>query len=519
MNFPVPPLEPRLQRRFVQLVKEHLHSAPPLAAGPAALPRLTTAFASTQAAWRFFANDTVTLPDLIQPLQAAGRLALATSPADYALLVHDWSILNYHRHASKPDQILFSKGSDRGYELASTLLVDAAHGDPLAPLELHLRSATAVHSTRVPAPRASLHHLDGVLPAMRAAAALALPRPLVHVIDCEGDSVAHLRRWHKHRQLFLVRTDGTRTVRWRGRDAKLPEVVATLEQEQAFGTPRSVRYHGSSATQTVAEAAVILTRPAYQNRHGRRRVIRGKPLSLRLVVSQVRAADGTLLAQWCLLTNVPADVEADRIALWYYWRWRIESFYKLLKGAGQQVESWPQESAAALAKRLVVASMACVVVWQVARREGAEGERWRQLLVRLSGRQMKWGVPFTLPALLAGLWVLLAMTEVLAHYDLDEIQRIAATLLPQLPQPNSSQATCVDTNGCQPLETVTVLPKSAPEGRQNPGVGTHWYLHKCWKAPDVVFLPATADYIWACGDLCRYQWVGTPGYRLPPLRG
>lgn len=160
-------------------------------------------------------------------------------------------------------------------------------------------------------------------------------------------------------------------------------------------------------------------------------------LPVRLVVSQVRDAAGKLLAQWCLLTNLPPEVPAERIALWYYWRWRIESFFKLLKGAGQQVEAWQQESGAAVAKRLLVASMACVVVWQVARLEGAEGVRWRNLLVRLSGRQLKRGVAFTLPALLAGLWVLLAMTEVLAHHDLEEIQRLASAILPNLAQPDS----------------------------------------------------------------------------------
>ena len=30
---------------------------------------------------------------------------------------------------------------------------------------------------------------------------------------------------------------------------------------------------------------------------------------------------------------------------WYYWRWKIESFFKLLKSAGQQLESWQQPSA------------------------------------------------------------------------------------------------------------------------------------------------------------------------------
>ena len=157
-------LEPRLQRRYVRLVNEHLRAAPPLAAGPAALPRLTAAFASTQAAWRFFANDAASLPALVAPLQAAGHRALEDSPAEYALLVHDWSLLNYHRHAAKADQVLFSRGSDRGYELASALLVDAANGDPLAPLELRLRTAAAVQSTpaRPPAfpepPRRAVAH-------------------------------------------------------------------------------------------------------------------------------------------------------------------------------------------------------------------------------------------------------------------------------------------------------------------------------------------------------------------------
>ena len=366
-------------------------------------------------------------------MQTAGIRALADSPAGYALVAHDWSNLNYHRHTGKADQILFSQGSDRGYELSTALLVDAANGDPLAPLELRVRTATAVHSTRVPTPRPSASRLDEVWPTMRAIHALNLPRVPVHVIDCEADSVAHLRCWHQHGQRFLVRTDGTRAVQCDGREVKLPALVVTLERQQAFADPRTVQYHGRPATQTVAEVAVTLTRPAYRNRRGRRKVIPGKPLRLRLVVSQVRDADGTLLAQWCLLTNVPTLVDAALIALWYYWRWRIESFYKLLKGAGQQIEAWQQETAAAIAKRLVVASMACVVVWQVARLASPAGERLRTLLVRLSGRQMKCRVPFTLPALLAGLWVLLAMTEVLEHYDLTDLRELAALALPGRP--------------------------------------------------------------------------------------
>lgn len=75
---------------------------------------------------------------------------------------------------------------------------------------------------------------------------------------------------------------------------------------------------------------------------------------------------------------------------WYYWRWRIESFFKLRKSAVHQVEHWQQETAEAIAKRLLVATMTCVVVWQLAHSEEPEANALRQLLVRLSERQMKW---------------------------------------------------------------------------------------------------------------------------------
>jgi hypothetical protein len=69
--------------------------------------------------------------------------------------------------------------------------------------------------------------------------------------------------------------------------------------------------------------------------------------------------------------------------------------------------------------------MACVVVWQLARSEEPEAHALRQLLVRLSGRQMKWGTAFTEPALLAGLGILLVMLDVVEQYDLTEIKNLA----------------------------------------------------------------------------------------------
>ena len=130
---------------------------------------------------------------------------------------------------------------------------------------------------------------------------------------------------------------------------------------------------------------------------------------------------------------MPAElVDASEIALWYYWRWRIESFFKLLKSHGQQLEHWQQETGAAIARRLLVAAMACVVVQTLERQQTPEADEIKSVLVRLSGRSMKHGVKCTTPALLAGYMVLLSISDLLEHtdYDLRKIKALAANALP-----------------------------------------------------------------------------------------
>jgi hypothetical protein len=415
------------------LVHEHLRAAGPLGAGLSALPGVATAFASTQAAWRFYANPRVTLPALAEPLLAAARRGGDPDQPPWALVVHDRSALKYPGHRSKADQTTLSHPGDRGYELTTALLVDAANGAPVAPLEIRLRAEAAVYSTRQPAPDVQASWLDELLPAMRAATEGRLGYRLVHVIDAEADSVGHYRAWAQAGQTFLVRADPQPHVRWEGQDLPLGEVAERLAARGAFACSRDVDYHGRPARQEVAQTEVALRRPAWRNRrkgaagHGR---VPGPPLALRLVVSRVFTADGQLAAQWLLLTNTPAEVLAAQVALWYYWRWRTESYYKLLKSAGQQLERWQQETAEAVAKRLVVASMACVVVWRLARAAGPQAARAREVLTRLSGRQMKWGVAYTEPALLAGLWVLLAALAALDHYSEAELRAIKGLVRP-----------------------------------------------------------------------------------------
>jgi hypothetical protein len=380
------------------------------------------------------------LPALAQPLIDCARVAVAEHCQDFALVVHDWSLLHYTHHSRKQDRVPLSQGRDPGYELLSSLVLSDQDGQPLAPVCQQLRAQAGVYDSRFAHLRSARSTLDNLAPTMTFVQRLGLGKTPVHMIDSEADAVGHYRRWQRRRHLFLVRADEQRVVQHEGHDTLLAAVVETLRQRQAFRDSRTVRYQGRAVQQWVAETTVTLTRPARPHRRGqaRRVSVPGRPITLRLVVSEVRDAAGQVLARWLLLTNVPVTVAAATVALWYYWRWRIESYFKLLKGAGQQLEHWQQRTAAAIAKRLLVASMACVVVWRLARSEAPGAEQWRHLLVRLSGRQMGRGRTFTEPALLAGLWVLLAMLDVLDHYDLAELRRLAEFVRPTNAQPDSS---------------------------------------------------------------------------------
>jgi len=421
-----------LQRRYRQLVREHLDAPSRAAHGLKAAPGTAEAFASTQAAWRFFANPRVTLPALVEPLRTAGREAAAASPSAYVLLVHDWSKLDDRGHRSKTDQTRLSHAEDIGYELTTALLVDATTGAPLAPMELSLRCASGLLTTaqtEVVAPR---HHLEQLLPVMQASRGWSLPQSVVHVIDREADSQTHFRQWIADEHTFLVRADATRKVRWQGQLLRLPELSEALLAAGQFVATGTVPIRGRTGCRWVAEADVLLDRPARQRTPQGRVKVGRKPLPLRLVISRIVNDAGRVLAEWWLLTNVAADVPPATVADWYYWRWQIESFHKLLKSSGQQLESWQQESAEAIARRLLISAMACVCAWTLERQTTPAAVECQRLLVRLSGRQMKRSRPVTTSALLAGLHVLVPMLELLEHYTPDQLRQLARTAIPRL---------------------------------------------------------------------------------------
>lgn len=402
------------------------------AAGPSLLPGNAQATAATQAAWRFLNNERVGLAALVEPLRHAGREACRQSPSDFVLLVHDWCKIDYKRHTSKKDLRQITHKDDIGYDMTTALLVDAHDGRPLAPMQIHLKTADCVHSTAVEPLHQDWHHLDQLGPTMREAGDWGLDRTVVHVIDREADSLGEFRDWDEAGHRFLVRCD-ERRVLWNDEPWLISEIADHFDSEVLFDDIGEALHHGKVVRQEVAETKVVLHRPHKTRVDGKQYEVAGGPLPLRLVVTRLIDEQGYIVAQWTLLCNIWGnEVSGQWIAYWYYWRWQIESFFKLLKSHGQELEHWQQETGEAIARRLLVAAMACVAIWGLQRDDSPEAAKTKAILIRLSGRSMKNGRTSTAPALLAGFMVLLSLNDLLDHTDVDltTLRRIATRAAP-----------------------------------------------------------------------------------------
>ena len=222
-------------------------------------------------------------------------------------------------------------------------------------------------------------------------------------------------------------------MKWNGQSILLSEIAEYFDRETLFQHGGEALYHGKPVEQEVAECEIVLHRPHSEVNDGEKVSVSGRPLAIRFVVTRLVDAEGHVVAEWMLLTNVfDSSVTAYQIALWYYWRWLIESYFKLLKSHGQELEQWQQHTGEAIARRILVASMACVVVFGLQQDDSEEGIETRRILVRLSGRQMKYGCISTAPALLAGFMTLLSVTDLLTQTDIDvgKLKRIKKQMQP-----------------------------------------------------------------------------------------
>lgn len=268
-------MDKRLQVRHQQLVREHCHVLNQAATSLSTLPGTARPFASTLAMHRFLNNESVTLPALIEPAQEQIRDAFIKTAGPVALVVHDGSGIHYHDTGRKTDLYQRSHKHDTGYELATALILESQAGRPLGPMELRLRTAKGILSTRPDKTEAPAGRVDELLGVMDASGDWGLDRPCVHVVDREADSVDHYRQWSREGHTFVVRADHDRVVKGNGRDVKLAALVKTpglawKSVTNAKGQASEVVVDGVKGTLWVCEVSVVLDRPAKKRVNGRR---------------------------------------------------------------------------------------------------------------------------------------------------------------------------------------------------------------------------------------------------------
>lgn len=416
-------LEARLIRRYHQLVRSHMITSDLLSPGVKSSLKNKEAFSQTQAAWRFFNNERCELGELVKPI-LEHAIAGSEGCQNYGLMVHDWSGLIYKKHQSKDDRFGVHNKQELGYELQASILLNDGNGGPISPVALNVVTKEKVLSTYCKTADCSDSHLDELAKRIKYIENCNFKKPLVHIVDREGDSVQLMRTLIGTH--WLVRCRSNSNISYQGISVRVDKLANQLTYTHA----RTIKYKGQEAEQYLAETEVFITRAAKPKKteDGKRKKIKGDAVKCRFIVSRVENNDGKILAWWYLLTNVEA-VDTAIIALWYYWRWSIETFFKLLKSAGMQLESWQQETGEAIARRLLIACMACVLVWQIAEAKGPEAGELRNILVRLSGKQMKYGVEFTKPALFTGLCSLLNTLDLLEKYEPGELKQMLRSIL------------------------------------------------------------------------------------------
>ena len=152
---------------------------------------------------------------------------------------------------------------------------------------------------------------------------------LIIIIDRKADSVYHLREWDAAGHPFLVRMRGYSGVTRDGKTYKAQE----LERGPNYSFYKSVHYQGKQVALEVAGTEVVLTRES----NAKRGKGRHTPLKAKMNCVRLKTA-GKTIAPWILLTN--AEITAREAAQYDDYRWRIESYCKLLKSAGYRVEGW-----------------------------------------------------------------------------------------------------------------------------------------------------------------------------------
>jgi len=393
-----------------------------VASGIKSMVSIEKSMSQVQASWRFLNNDIVDIKIENEPVVEKGVEEINARCNKYCLVAHDWSEIDYKNHNEK-EELLEKREIKKiiSYELQSSLAIDDERGKSISPLAQNLKSSKKVYSTYTDEIDYNKTHLEELAERIKWIKTLNIDKKIVNMIDREGDSVGFLRDIKD--ELFLIRVRNQPTIHWIEKDLKINGKALSNQLEHKL--IKKIKYKNQTMTLHGCEVDIEVKRQQSIDRKidGERvqKRIDGEPVKARFISVKLVDKNNKEISRWLLLSNIEEDVSLDTLVTWYYYRWNIESYFKLLKSSGHQLESWQQKTPKAIFRRLIIVSYACVLVWQLANAKDKKAEELRNLLIRLSGRQMSYGTDFTYPTLFAGLWILLSMLELMEIYDFKDL--------------------------------------------------------------------------------------------------
>jgi len=338
------------------------------------LPTAFQDWANTKAAYRFFANESVSEDKILEGHFAASALRIKATDGPI-LILQDTTEFSFKRSA--PEKIGFtkvatgSKGKDgrRQKHKICGLLMHASLAITPEGLPLGLTAAkfwsrdkfkgtTAlkrkINPTRVPIDqKESIRWLDNL---RRSSDLTGAPERCVHIGDRESDIFELYCLAQDLGTNFLVRScvdrlaeDGNTTI---------AQVMAGL---QSSGT-HQIEFCDARGKLQQAVLTVKFTTMTVRPPIGKQKKYRHQELQI-IHVEELNPPEDRPAIFWKLITNLPVETHEDAVHKlgWYARRWSIETFFKTLK-TGCRIEDVRLTTADRLANYI---ALCCVVAWRI----------------------------------------------------------------------------------------------------------------------------------------------------------
>ena len=344
----------RLNRRAARLL-ERLGAKPTVS-----IPAACKGWAETQAAYRFFGQERVTVQEILAPHSQCTLKRAQAYPV--VLAIQDTSELDY---TGKPGIVglgPLTYANQHGLHIHPTLMVTPERV-PLGVFDAWnwARDPEEFGADRGQRPieeKESIRWLEGYQRVCEAQAELPETRR-VYVADRESDIYelfAEAETCARPRAELLIRANQDRCLT-DGQKLWEAAAAAPVLGEIIFSIPATKTRVAREVTQTLRATPVVLKAP-----QGKGKGTPAVPVTA-VLAREEAPPKGVEAVEWLLLTTCTVDTfeQACEIMSWYLARWSIELFFKILK-SGCKVEELQLEHFDRLEPAL---AMYLIIAWRV----------------------------------------------------------------------------------------------------------------------------------------------------------